>query len=489
MSAQLAFEAPDREITEDFGLLASKITVPGLPGWLVSRRRLDELLTDGARRPLTVVTGPPGAGKTVAISSWAEAGSSPGPLAWMSVDRYDNQPAAFWRHVVEALSRAGLAVPRTAPACAHPGSANRSFLSGLASALAARDVPVVLALDDIHLLTKPEPLNDLVYLVRHAAARLRLVVSSRRLEPLPLHRFRLAGDLAEIRARDLAFTIQETAALMERHDLRLSRSALTALTSRTEGWAAGLRLAAIAMQGQADPGRLAAGFGAEDSALFGYLMNEAFDNQPARIQDLLLKTSILDRVSGDLAAELTDDPDAACSLPGLAESNAFVQPLGRGWYRYHSLYAHVLRLKLRREFRRDVPELHRRAARWLRRSGRVDAAVSRAAAAADRPPTARTGTDELGAGRPIEAQAPSRAATAALPVITETLSRREREVLELVSGMLTTAEIADELYLSANTVKSHVRSILRKLGAARRGEAVRRARQLQLLLAARVIRS
>jgi LuxR family maltose regulon positive regulatory protein len=386
----------------DESLLISKITLPVLPGWIVARDRVDNLIADGILRPLTVVTGPPGAGKTIAIGSWAAAVTGSRPVAWISVDRYDNRPETFWRHLVEAVGRAGVAVPGTGQICSRGDSAHRGFLFGLASALAGLNPPLVLVLDDIHVLTKSGPLDDLAYVLRNAGQGLRLVVASRMDPLLPLHRFRLTGELTEVRARDLAFTAAEAGRLMAQHGITLSPDAVQTLTGRTEGWAAGLRLAALSMQGRPDPDQFAGQFGAEDSAVVGYLVDEVLDAQPPPARALLLKTSILGRVNDDLAAELTGDQQAAAILPGLADSSGFVQPIGNGWYRYHNLLADVLRLKLRREARCDVTELHRRAAAWFRRNGSLAEAVGQASAAADGELAARTVVDELAVGGLIE---------------------------------------------------------------------------------------
>ena len=164
------------------------------------------------RGPLTTVTGPPGSGKTMAIASWAATSADPGPLAWVTLDDYDNRPRVFWSYVVAALRRAGVAVPPVSPA-ADGGTADHVFLLRLASVLAAQDPPVVMVLDDAHLLTERDPLDGLDYVLRNAGTGLRLVVSSRMDPLLPLHRYRLAGELTEIRADDLAFSLPESTAL------------------------------------------------------------------------------------------------------------------------------------------------------------------------------------------------------------------------------------------------------------------------------------
>ena len=344
-------------------VLISKITRPGVPSWAIPRPQLDNLIAAGARGPLTTVTGPPGSGKTMAIASWAAARSDALTLVWVSLDDYDNRPKVFWSYVVAALRQAGITVPPDSPA-AGSGPADHRFLLRLASTLAAQDPPVVVVLDDLHLVTEQETLAGLAYVLRNATPGLRLVLSSRMDPFLPLHRYRLTGELTEIRADDLALSVPETALLMDRQGITLSAAGLERIVGRTEGWAAGVRLAAISLAGHPDPDQFAKEFGSEDSAVTSYLVDEVVDAQPASTRDFLLRTSILDRVSADIARELTDNECAADLLPVLAQANAFIRPVGHGWYRYHSLFAAVLRLKLRRECPGQVPELNRRAAQW-----------------------------------------------------------------------------------------------------------------------------
>ena len=361
----------------DDPVLMSKITVPGLPGWAVERSRIDELIAAGARGPLTTVTGPPGAGKTMAIALWAARRRCPGPLVWVTLDGYDNQPRVFWSYVVAALRQAGIVVPPACPAGTR-ATVGHDFLLRLASVLAAQDPPVVMVLDDLHRLTEPAVLDGLDYVLRNAGAGLHLVVSSRVDPILPLHRYRLAGELAEIRADDLAFSVPESGLLLAHHGITLSDRGLACLTGRTEGWAAGVRLAALSLDGHPDPEQFVKELDAEDSAITGYLVAEVLNAQPSSVRNLLLRTSILDCVSTELAGELADDPQAARALPILAQANAFVRPLGHGWYRYHSMFAAVLRLKLRSECADQLPELHRRAAQWYQRNGWVAEAVRHA---------------------------------------------------------------------------------------------------------------
>ena len=381
-------------------VLTSKVTAPVLPDWVLPRARIDRRISEGVCGPVTVITGPPGAGKTTALALWAAARTRALPTAWVRLDQYDNRPESFWSHVGEALRRCGVAVPASMPDQA--GVTGEGFLRRVASALAGQDPGVVLILDDLHLLSEPDALGGLEYVLQNARSGLRLVAAARAEPQLPLHRYRLAGEMTEIRAADLAFTAAETAQLMERHGITLPRESAEALTRRYEGWAAGLRLAALAMAGHPDAGQFAEGFDAEDRAIAGYLIDEVLSTQPEQAREILLQTSIVDRVSGDLAGALTGNAEAGEVIAGLAWANTFIQPLGHGWYRYHWLFREVLRLKLRRESPQRVTELHRRAARWFWRHGTLTEAVAQAVQGADWQMAARMAVAELAIGQLAE---------------------------------------------------------------------------------------
>jgi len=403
MTTQVARQAAARAsrpaVSAAAPVLAVKITAPGVPGWAVPRPRITELIAQGRRWcPLTVITAPAGAGKTMALALWAAA--EPGPVAWVGLDESGNRPGVFWAYVVAALRRSGVAVPAPPPA-GRGRDAGRVFVLGLAAALAAQDPPLTLVLDDLHLLTDPAMLDELGYVLRNAGAGLRLVVSAR-MDPLPLHRYRLAGQLTEIRASDLAFTVAEAGLLLARHGVTLTADSIECLTRRTEGWAAGLRVAALSAGAHPGPDQFVTELITQDSALTGYLAAEVLDPQPPAVRDVLLSTSILEQVSGEAARELTGNEQAAGILAAAARANGFIQPLGSGRYRYHPLFAEVLRLTLRVEHPDRIGALHRRAARWHERNGQLADAVRHAAQAGDWPLAARMVIDGLAISQVIE---------------------------------------------------------------------------------------
>ena len=382
VAGQMAAPARQPAVSAGIPILAAKITVPGVPDWAVPRPRITKLIAEGTRRcRLTIVSGPPGAGKTMALALWAAA--EPGTVAWISLDDFDNQPGAFWSYAVAALGRSGVAIPEVLSAASPRRLADHTFLVRLTSALAAQNPPVTLVVDDLHVLTRPAVLTELDFVLRNAQPGLRLVVSSRGDPLLPLHRYRLAGELAEIRASDLAFSTAEARLLLAQHGSALSADSLEGLMRRTEGWAAGLRLAAISMDGHPDPDQFVKELITEDSALTGYLVEEVLKAAPPEVREVLLSTSIVEHVNAEAASELTGNVQAGAILPAVARANAFVQPTGCGWYRYHTLFAEVLRLKLRREHPDRIAALHRRAARWYERNGTLTAAVQHATRAGD----------------------------------------------------------------------------------------------------------
>src|SRR6201996_7438366 len=378
-------------------ILTSKITPPDVPHWAVPRARITKLIAEGTRWcPLPVVTGPRAAGKTMALALWAAA--EPGPVAWVGLDEFDNRPGVFWSYVVAALRQAGVTLPRTARTVPDARAGEEGFLPRLTAELAVQAPPVTLVIDDLHLLTDPGVLKGLEFLLRNAEPGLRLLVASRMDPLLPLHRCRLAGLVTEIRANDLAFTLEEAGLRLGQHGGLLTAEALVSLNQRTEGWAAGLRMAAMSLASRPDPDVFVRELIAEDSALAWYLVDEVLNVQPPEVRELLLATSILDRVSVAAAAELTGNDQAGAILAALAHSNALVQPIGSGWYRYHTLFAELLSLSLRHEHPDRLAPLHQRAARWYAQAGVLTEALRHAGAAGDWPLAAELVVDDLAIG-------------------------------------------------------------------------------------------
>ncbi|MFF1867287.1 LuxR C-terminal-related transcriptional regulator [Kitasatospora herbaricolor] len=362
--------------------LAGRLGVPPVPATFVRRARLADRLTRGVREhPLVLVDGPAGAGKTLLVCDWVRSSPPPRAPAWLTVEAEDNTPAVFWHDFGQALRAAG-ALPRAV------GTARRAAPAGrpprhLAAGLGLRQEPVVVVLDEFERITDPEVATGLDHLLRHCGGMLRLVLVSRNEPLLPLHRYRAADEITEIRAADLAFSAEETSALLTRHGLSLSGADVRVLTGRTEGWAAGLRLWALAAARSPDCGQYLKEFEAGHSTIADFLLAEVLDTQPAQTRDLLLRTSILDRIHPALADALTGGADAERILDELARANAFVTPLNGPWYRQHPLFAEILRVHLRARHPGLPPELHLAAARWLRQAGLPEDAL-RHAVAADR---------------------------------------------------------------------------------------------------------
>ena len=349
-------------------LLASKLTPPRTPRWLVARARLLESLDAGVQGRLTLLTGPAGSGKTVLVSSWATTATLPGPVAWLSLEAADNDPARFWFYLLAALRQSGAAAPggRLDSLGLPIGGPDRGFVLELAGALDELAGPVVVVLDDFQELTNPAVLDSLAAVLRRSPASLRLVLASREEPPLPLARLPVAGRPIQVGPVELAFTAGEAAKLLASHGLVLAEANLALLWARTEGWAAGLVLVALSLQDDPDPEGFLAGFAGSSRVVADYLLEEVLGRLPEEDQAFLLHTSVVERVSGELADALTGRADGAQTLARLERANAFVVALDddRSWYRYHQLLAEVLQARFQASAARLVPELHRRAAGW-----------------------------------------------------------------------------------------------------------------------------
>jgi LuxR family transcriptional regulator, maltose regulon positive regulatory protein len=356
-----------------------------LAAGLLDRDDLLQLLDCAVSKRVTVVSAPPGSGKTALLRAWADRWNSPRRVAFVSVDRDERDAHGFWCDVLDAIrspERSFDSEPQPAPIAAPDGD---QILNAVLAEIIEHAEVVVLVIDDLHELRSADALRQLECLVAMLPRSARVVFSSRRDPPIKLHRLRLADELAEVRAGDLRFTERETRALLAASEIRLSDAGVAALHRRTEGWAAGLRLAVISLTGHPDPERFVAEFSGTDRAIGEYLMAEMLERQPAEVQSMLLRTSLVDRMNGELADLLAGRSGSEQMLLELEDANAFVvaEDTRRTWFRYHHLLADFLRLELRRTSADEVPDLHRRAARWFADRGDVVEAVSHTLEAGD----------------------------------------------------------------------------------------------------------
>jgi LuxR family maltose regulon positive regulatory protein len=353
--------------------------------WLIDRGDLVAALDRASARKVTVISAPAGSGKTSLLRAWAGRPEQPRRLAVLQVQRDQQDAQQFWLALLDAVRHGTGANSGAEPPAGTPGFNAPAMAGRLRSELADARGGVTLVIDDLHELTSPEALAQLARLLTDLPLDVHAILTTRHDLRLGLHQLRLAGELAEIRATDLRFSEAETRELLDASGITLSEAGAALLYQRTEGWAAGLRLAAISLAGHPDPERFVAEFSGSDRMVAEYLLAEMLDRQPPDVQDLLLRTCMLDRVNGELADLLTGRPGSERILLALADANAFIESLDpeRAWFRYHHLLADFLRLELRRTLAAEVPELHRRAAEWFIRQGQVVDAIRHTQAAGD----------------------------------------------------------------------------------------------------------
>jgi len=359
--------------------VAGGVAGPGARG-IISRPRLFERLASPTR--VTVVSAPPGSGKTVLLRSWISQVGLAGRAAWVPAGRGERDPQQFWLSVLGALRQTGPGSVLVQPLTAAPDLDGWAIAERLLTDLAPLDDRVWLVVDDVHELSV-DALRQLELLVLRAPPGLRFVLAARHDVRLGLHRLRLEGELAEIREADLRFTVAEAGELLDAAGVQLPEVAL--LVERTEGWAAGLRLAALAAAGHPDPGRFAAEFSGTERTVAEYLLAEVLDRQPEPVRRLLLRTSVLDRVNAELADLLTGGSGGERMLQDLEQTGAFVVAVdaSRSWFRYHRLFADLLQLELRRTAPQEVAALHQAACAWFAAHGYPVEAIRHAQAARD----------------------------------------------------------------------------------------------------------
>jgi LuxR family transcriptional regulator, maltose regulon positive regulatory protein len=369
-------------------LLDTKLYVPRSRRGLVPRPRLSERLDRGAASKLMLVSAPAGFGKTTLLAEWLTAATADGwSSAWLSLDQRDNDPALFWTYLVAALRKAEPGVGRGVLSLLQsPQPPSEAILATLLNDLSGISNDVVLVLDDYHVIDAGDVQDGMTFLLEHLPAQVHLVIASRADPALPLARLRGRGELVEIRAADLRFTPDEAAAyLNEVMGLQLRAQDVAALEGRTEGWIAALQLAALSMQGRDDVAGFIAGFAGDDRYIVDYLVEEVLQCQPEHVRSFLLQTSILDRLSGSLCDAVTGQDGGKAKLAALERGNLFLVPLDdrRRWYRYHQLFADVLRAHLLDEQPEDVPDLHRQASAWYEENGEPSEAIHHALATED----------------------------------------------------------------------------------------------------------
>lgn len=362
----------------------TKLLIPRSRRSLVPRPRLTDELARAGDAALVLVSAPAGFGKTTLLAS-VMAGRP--AVGWVSLDARDGDPARLWSYTLRALENASPGCAAAALALLESGRTPiEHVVAALVNELSVRAEDTTLVLDDYHLADTPEVGASLSFLLEHRPPQLRLLISTRADPALPLPRLRASGQLLELRASDLRFTLAEAASYLNTiNDLGLSGPDVQALESRTEGWVAALQLAALSLRGRADAASFIASFAGDDRFVMDYLVDEVLNQQSAALRRFLLATSVLDRLCGPLCDAVTGSDEGSAALETLERRNLLLIPLDdhRHWYRYHQLFADVLQSRLMAERPQDVPALHRRASGWYQQAGHVEAAVRHAFAAGD----------------------------------------------------------------------------------------------------------
>jgi LuxR family maltose regulon positive regulatory protein len=451
-------------------LVEAKTARPQLVRSHVDRQRLIDLLDAAMGTPVILVCAGAGWGKTLLVSAWAQ--TSRHPVAWLSLDRHDNDPQMFWAYVIAALRVAG-AVPADNPLAAigsvpadHGERARR-----IADGLNRLPNPTVLVIDDFHEITDSQVLSEMDDLLRHPPSGTRLLLISRAQPGLALHRLRAAGRVTEIRAKDLAFTGDEAAVLINGHGHSATPTDLAVLLDRTEGWAVGLQLGAGYVAGRDDT-RTVADFAGDARGVADYLIGEVLSGRSQRQRRFLLQTSICERLCADLAEAITAQQDAQRTLEHLESDNDFVVRLGEKpiWFRYHHLLREALGHSLRREIPAAVDELHRRAARWYANNNSVMEALTHAIAA----------QDWTYVGRLVTGKAASLILSAHRPVLVRVLQQVPAEKLTSTPELIVCAAVLlfhSGHYEALPSRLQHARKLLRQ----RKDDGSGRAVEIMLL--------
>jgi LuxR family maltose regulon positive regulatory protein len=373
-------DAPDGVAEE---LVATKLVPPRVRDGYIPRKRLIDALAAGRDRRLTLVDAPTGYGKTMLVAAWCAELTEQDErgVAWLSLAATENDPALLTRYLIGALRRAGLQVGGDAETMLHvPGASPTAWTRSLVNDLATVDAQTTLVLDDYHLIAEPACHALVQFLVDHAPGSLHLLVSARADPPITLGALRAAGELVELRAADLRFTTEEAEQLLvEREGLDLPKETVASLSARTEGWAAGLYLAALWLRGQGSQETDAERFAGDNRHVVDYLSEAVLERLDDNVRTFLLETSIVDRLCTPLADAITQRRSGGL-LENIERSNLFLVPLDetRTWYRYHHLFRQMLRAELARRHPELVADLHGRASGWYRERGLISEAIDHA---------------------------------------------------------------------------------------------------------------
>ena len=365
-------------------LLVTKLHPPFVPAQTVVRERLFERLRDGRGLRLSLVACPAGFGKSTLLAAWREREARRRPAAWVSLDEGDDDAVVLWSHVIEALCRVCPGLPHEAlAAMVASAPVLEVVLPRLVNELAEQG-ELVLVLDDFHRLSSPTARASIAWFVEHVPSTLQVVISTRTDPALPLGALRAHGQLLELRADELRFTGHEADAFLNGGlELGLAAADVDLLVARTEGWPAGIYLAALSLAGKADKHALVAAFDGTSAHVVDFLSSEVLGGYEPELQRFMLHTSVLERLCAPLCDALLEGAASAGALESLARSNLFLIPLDdrREWFRFHHLFAQILRLELERREPGTAPALHRRAFEWHSASGTTDEAIHHALAA------------------------------------------------------------------------------------------------------------
>jgi LuxR family maltose regulon positive regulatory protein len=361
-------------------LLEAKLhSTPVREDWVV-RRRLVDRLDQAGDRPVVLVSAPAGFGKTTLLAQWLASSPLPRITAWVTLDPADEDPVRLWTYLATALERAGcpLAPDPAAFVAVNAAEIETRVLPWLLNSLSAVPDDVVIVLDDFHFVREQACHDQMAFLVEHLPPHCHLVIATRSDPGLRLGRLRARGQLGEVRAADLAFSVEEATTLLTRQEVRLSSPQLVALVDHTEGWPAGLYLASLSLSGRSDPDAFVRQFSVNDRFVGDYLTEEVLRRQPDEVREFITTVSILDRLSAPLCDFIAETTGSAATLRQLERANMFLVPLDRHgeWYRFHHLFGAAARSELAISRPDKVAALHRRAATWFREHGDIDAAIT-----------------------------------------------------------------------------------------------------------------